>query len=138
MAESPTAAPRARKLVVVEDDADVREMELLLLAAEGYDVLGLPDGESAAETIERERADLVLLDLMMPRKDGEAVLAELASRPGTASIPVIVVSAYAGNAHTRHALEAWPQVKRIIEKPMEFTVLLDAIARVLASSTFGD
>jgi CheY-like chemotaxis protein len=76
MLEPSTAVPGRKKVVVVEDDPETRELELFLLGAEGYQVVGVPDGELAAETIAREAADLVILDLMLPGKDGIQVLAE--------------------------------------------------------------
>jgi CheY-like chemotaxis protein len=120
-----------RKLIVVEDDPDLREVELLLLNSMGYAVVGLADGEQAAETVQREAADLVLLDLMLPRKDGFTVLAELENQPMTAHTPVIVVSAYADRPGSREALGRSRQVKRIIDKPFGLGLLVDAIARTL-------
>src|SRR5262245_60834584 len=104
--------PAQKKLLVVEDDPDLREVEPLLLGSAGYHVVGLPDGETAADAIERERADLVVLDLMMPRKDGLSVLAELRTLPWGSTTPVIVVSAYAGRTGARDALRRSPQVRR--------------------------
>jgi CheY-like chemotaxis protein len=120
-----------RKLIIVEDDPDLREVELLLLNSMGYAVVGLADGEQAAETVQREGADLVLLDLMLPRKDGFTVLAELGNQPMTADTPVIVVSAYADRPGSREALGRSPQVKHIIDKPFGLGLLVDAIARIL-------
>src|SRR5262249_40172401 len=128
---SETASPGRRKLVVVEDDPETRELELFLLGSEGYQTLGLADGELAAETIKREHAEPVILELMLPRKDGLTVLAELARDSETATTPVIVVSAYAGGPARREALGKMPQVKRILDKPFEITELLEAIAREL-------
>jgi DNA-binding response OmpR family regulator len=120
-----------KKILVVEDDPDLREMEAILLEAEGYDVVALSDGVEAAETVEREKADLVLLDLMMPRKDGLAVLADLRARPRTNGTPVIVVSAYADQTGPHEALEQ-PRVKAIVGKPFEMGALLAIIARELS------
>src|SRR6185312_12535223 len=109
-----------------------RELELFLLGAEGYQVIGVPDGETAKETIKREAADLVILDLMLPGKDGVHVLAELAEDPATAAVPVIVVSAYVGHMGGRDALRRMAQVKLVLEKPFDITVLLDAVAHQIA------
>jgi CheY-like chemotaxis protein len=128
MAEPSAAVPGRKKLVVVEDDPETRELELFLLGAEGYQVVGVPDGETAAEIITREAPHLVILDLMLPGKDGVEVLAELAREPRTATIPVIVVSAYAGHRRAREALQRASQVKRILEKPFDIAELLEAVA----------
>lgn len=123
--------PGRKTLVVVEDDDETRELEVFLLGSEGYHVIGLPDGEGAAETIAREAADLVILDLMMPRKDGIAVLEELAGEPATAEIPVILVSAYVDRPAVLKALPRSSQVKQIFRKPFDITGLLDAVAQHL-------
>ncbi len=131
MLEPSAAVPGRNKVVVVEDDPETRELELFLLGAEGYRVVGVPDGEQAAEIIAREAADLVILDLMLPGKDGLQVLAELGRAPATAGIPVIVVSAYAGQVRGRAALQKISQVRRVLEKPFDIAELLDAIAHEL-------
>jgi DNA-binding response OmpR family regulator len=120
---SPGRDSAKKRVVVVEDDPELRDLETFLLAAEGYEVTGVADGETAAPTIKREKAELVLLDLMLPGKDGNAVLADLASDPETASTKVIVVSAFLSQLH------ATPQVRRILSKPFDVTDLLDAVAQ---------
>jgi two-component system sensor histidine kinase/response regulator len=134
MNETAAPVPGRKKLVVVEDDRETRELELFLLGSEDYQVLGLEDGETAAETVRRECADLVILDLMLPKKDGTQVLAELANEPTTANTPVIIVSAYVDRPATREALSESQQVKRIFEKPFDITELLGAVAHELAAT----
>jgi CheY-like chemotaxis protein len=116
-----------KKVVVVEDDPELRELETFLLDAEGYETIGVADGEHAASTVKREGADLVLLDLMLPRRDGNAVLLDLQSDPATAGAPVVVVSAYLGK------LRRTPQVKRVLAKPFDVNDLLDAVEGALAA-----
>jgi len=120
-ADDPVVAGR-RTIVVVEDDPEIRDLETFLLATEGYHVVGLADGEEVAATVKHVRADVVLLDLMLPRKNGNAVLQELQRDPATNRVPVIVVSAYTKQ------LRGTPQVKRVIAKPFDLTELLDAVA----------
>ena len=111
------------KIVVVEDDPELLDLETFLLGAEGYQVTGVPDGESAASTVKREGADLVLLDLMLPGKDGNAVLVDLQGDPTTARAKVIVISAFLNQ------LRATPQVRRVLSKPFDVTDLLEAVAQ---------
>lgn len=117
-----------KKVVVVEDDPELRDLETFLLGAEGYEVVGVADGVSAAAIIKRERADLILLDLMLPGKDGNTVLAELSDDPETRHAPVIVVSAFLAQ------LRVTPQVRRVLAKPFDVTDLLDAVAREIDRS----
>jgi two-component system alkaline phosphatase synthesis response regulator PhoP len=126
------AVPGRRKLVVVEDDAETRELELFLLGSEGYQVVGVGDGAHAAEAVKSAEADLVILDLMLPHKDGLTILAELAKDPATARTPVIVVSAYVDRAAgSRDRLQRSPQVRCVLKKPFDVTELLEAVAREL-------
>jgi CheY-like chemotaxis protein len=129
-----TTVPARQKLVVVEDDHETRELELFLLSSEGYQTIGVPDGEHAAEAIRDARADLVILDLMLPHKDGFEILRELQAEPLTANTPVIVVSAYVGLLAGREAeLARMPQVRRVLRKPFDVTELLDAIVHELGA-----
>jgi CheY-like chemotaxis protein len=128
------AAPGFRKIVVVEDDPETREIELFLLTAEGYEVVGVGEGDTAAETIKREAPALVVLDLMLPGKDGITVLKELAQDPATAATPVVVVSAYADHRSTKERLRGAKQVKRVLDKPFDVTLLLDAVAQEIEAS----
>jgi DNA-binding response OmpR family regulator len=121
MTDEATTVPGRRTIVVVEDDPEIRELESFLLGAEGYHVIGLPDGEGVAETVREAQADMVLLDLMLPKKNGNAVLAELTNDAATCNVPVIVVSAYT------KTLVPTGQVKQVIAKPFDVTDLLDAV-----------
>lgn len=124
------AIPGRKKLVVVEDEAEIRELEAFLLASEGYQVVALEDGENARDVVKTENADLVVLDLMLPRKDGFTVLDELAADPATKQTPVIVVSAFAQRVN-RQALRKIHQVRRILDKPFDIADLLEAVAAEL-------
>jgi CheY-like chemotaxis protein len=133
MTDTPTPIAGRKKLVVVEDDPETRDVEMFLLASEGYEVVGVADGERAAETIRDARADLVVLDLMLPKKDGLEVLAELTREPSTAHVPVMVVSAYVTRLGARDPLRHYRQVKRIFDKPFDITELLDAVEHELGA-----
>jgi signal transduction histidine kinase/CheY-like chemotaxis protein len=84
---------RQRSLLVVDDDEQVRDMVQQLLENEPYRLRTAVDGLDALQTIEKEKPDAILLDLLMPRLDGFGVLARLRENESTASIPVIVVTA---------------------------------------------
>ncbi len=129
MTDAQARPSRGRKtIVVVEDDDEMRDLETFLLSAEGYHVVGVADGASAVPAIKREGADLVLLDLVLPDRHGNEVLAELESDPATASVAVIVVTAY--SAHLRN-VRSTKQVRRTIAKPFDITDLLDAVDQAL-------
>jgi PAS domain S-box-containing protein len=95
-AQAETTASAARPRVLVADDnADMRDYVRRLLAGR-YTVRTVADGRAALASARAERPDLVLTDVMMPRLDGFGLLRELRADPQTATIPVIMLSARAG------------------------------------------
>ncbi len=79
------------KIVYVEDDKNIRELVLYTLRQSGYDAVGYPDGESFL--LSDDKPDLLLLDIMLPKKDGLGVLCEFRSHEKESHAPVIIVSA---------------------------------------------
>ncbi len=98
------AKSRAR-IIVADDNADMREYLRRLLASV-YDVTAVSDGAEALRIATREKPDLVLTDVMMPVLDGFGLLRELRAQPETASIPVLMLSARAGEESRVEGLEA--------------------------------
>jgi signal transduction histidine kinase/DNA-binding response OmpR family regulator len=93
----PGAASQSRgNILVVDDNADMRAYLRHLLEAAGFDVVLAADGRQAMEEIRAQPPDLVLTDIMMPNMDGGALLKALRSQETTRHIPVIVLSARAG------------------------------------------
>ncbi|MCA1840516.1 MAG: response regulator transcription factor [Actinomycetota bacterium] len=80
-------------VLVVEDDDSVRSLLVMLLRAEGYDASEAKDGSIALEVADQRRPDLVILDLMLPGVDGEAVVRGMWASPSLVDVPVVVVSA---------------------------------------------
>lgn len=83
--------PKPQKVLIVEDNSDVRRLYAIGLNQRGYEVKLAANGAEAVERIESERPDVILLDWLMPLMDGGEVLAKL-SENGKASIPIIVIS----------------------------------------------
>ena len=81
------------KIMVVEDDASLREIYSIRITAEGYDVVSAGDGEEALAMAVREKPDLILSDVMMPKISGFDMLDILRSTPETASIKVVMMTA---------------------------------------------
>jgi two-component system phosphate regulon response regulator PhoB len=80
-------------VLLAEDDPDIRHLVSAKLLRSGFDVIETADGAEALAAIRRRRPDLVLIDLRMPRLEGLEVLRELRADPGTARLPVIVLTA---------------------------------------------
>ncbi len=81
------------RVLVVEDEDNLRAVVGHILKADGWQVAEARDGVEALESIDRDAPDVILLDLNLPRRDGFQVLADLRSRPSTATIPIVVLSA---------------------------------------------
>ena len=81
------------KIMVVEDDASLREIYSIRITAEGYDVVSAGDGEEALAMAVREKPDLILSDVMMPKISGFDMMDILRSTPETAGIKVVMMTA---------------------------------------------
>lgn len=82
----------AKKILVVEDDKNIRDVVCYNLMAEGYEVVAAHDGEKALEAFEKENPDLVLLDIMMPKMDGFEVCRRIRK---VSQVPIIMQTARA-------------------------------------------
>ncbi len=99
------AAGKRPRVLLADDNRDMREYVQRLLGRR-YDVVAVSDGEEAFAGAVRNPPDLVLTDVMMPRMDGFALLRALRSHPATAAVPVIILSARAGEEAESAGLEA--------------------------------
>lgn len=81
------------KIMVVEDDSNLRDIYSIRITAEGYDVVSAGDGEEALAVAVREKPDLILSDVMMPKISGFDMLDILRSTPETADIKVVMMTA---------------------------------------------
>ncbi|MCX5755173.1 MAG: type II/IV secretion system protein [Gemmatimonadetes bacterium] len=91
--EGKSANGRLKKVLLVEDEDALRRVMKDLLEREGFTVFEAADGVIALDEIDRAGPDIVVLDLNLPRLDGYGVLSHLRSRPATANLPVIVLTA---------------------------------------------
>jgi PAS domain S-box-containing protein len=91
--------------LLADDNADMREYVRRLLLHQGYDVIAVPDGEAALAAAREHEPDLVVADVMMPRLDGFGLLRALRADPATSMLPVILLSARAGEESRVEGLE---------------------------------
>ncbi|UCG80527.1 MAG: response regulator [Desulfobacterales bacterium] len=82
----------SKKILIVEDEPDIIKFIRSILEENGYTCVGAKDGVEGLELLRKETPDLVLLDLMMPRKGGISVFKELRDDPSMSHIPVVVVT----------------------------------------------
>ena len=81
------------KILVIEDEPQMRKNILTILVMEGFDALGAENGRLGLEMIQTHQPDLILCDVMMPELDGYAVLKALRADPATAEIPFVFLTA---------------------------------------------
>lgn len=93
-----------KKILFVEDEAALQKAVGGALSDAGYEVISATNGDDGARLAASALPDLILLDLMLPQKDGFAVLADLKGNPATARIPVIIMSNLEGTGDVERAL----------------------------------
>jgi len=117
---------RARqRILIVEDDSDLRRMFRTALALSGFDVVEAPDGIDALLLIEDDPPDLVVLDLTLQRLDGISVQQELAARAVTRDIPIVVVTGSGADVRGDN-------VACLLRKPVWPDVLVQTVRDCLA------
>jgi CheY-like chemotaxis protein len=99
---------------VVDDDPQVVDLVCQLLEGEPYEIMAAADGQEALEVIGRRRPEAILLDLLMPRMDGFALIEQLQQDPQSRQIPVIVLTAKTLAAAEQALLEQ--SVRTVIQK----------------------
>jgi CheY-like chemotaxis protein len=117
-----------RRLLVVDDDATIREMLDMVLVSEGYEVITAAHGAAALTLVDQIRPDVILLDMKMPIMDGWEFLRQYRRRPG-AKVPIVVLTA--AQDDTRRAADVGAQA--YIAKPFAIDDLIRAVDRCLAT-----
>ena len=115
-------------VLIVEDDPDTRRMYRAALSLAAFDVVEAQDGLSALHILDQRRADIVILDLMLPTVDGLSVQQEIAAHAGTRDIPILIVT---GSTLPLDDVK----VPCIMRKPVSPDELVAAVRRCLASGT---
>ncbi len=117
-----------KRILLVDDDYEIVESLRVALESRGYSVLVARDGNQGLAMAERENPDLIILDMMMPKRSGFLVLEKLRrSRPDP--LPVIMITANEGSRHKAYA--EMLGVSDYIRKPFAMDRLLDSVERAL-------
>jgi two-component system KDP operon response regulator KdpE len=120
------------KIMVVDDDPDLRKALSLRLRANNFETLNVCDGYSAIAMAIKERPQLIILDLGLPAGDGFTVLKNLQQYPDLAGIPVIVLTARDPAGNEKHTLESGAMA--FFQKPADNEELLGVIRACLRSA----
>jgi len=121
-------------VLVVDDEPDIVETVALMLESKGCEVGRAYDGIEAEESIKARRPDLVVLDVMMPRKDGYVLCAELKADEGTRDIPVVLLTAVGDqvtSSRYTHAEGMSTEADDYIPKPIETEYLWSVVSGFL-------
>ena len=113
----------AHRVLVVDDDPDIRDLLVTALVDDGYEAESARNGRDALDVLDRFEADVVILDLMMPVMDGWTFAARMRERW---SIPIVVLSAANDIVRDAKRLGA----ADVVPKPFDLETLLPTIARV--------
>ena len=119
----------AQQILIVDDDPDIIESVRFPLERKGYEVLIARDGNQGIALAEKEEPDLVILDMMMPKRSGFLVLEKI-RRTHTAPIRIIMITANEGSRHKAYA--EMLGVDDYIRKPFAMDRLMESVERLLA------
>jgi DNA-binding response OmpR family regulator len=134
--ENCNAAPppvNRAKIMVVDDDPDLRQALSLRLRANNYDIVNVCDGYSAIAMAQKEKPHLIILDLGLPAGDGFAVLKNLQQYPALSMIPVIVLTARDPEANEKRTLQSGAVA--FFQKPADNQELLSVIRACLQTAS---
>jgi DNA-binding response OmpR family regulator len=123
------------KIMIVDDDPDLRQALRLRLRANQYDTVNAVDGYSAIAMAYKERPDLIILDLGLPAGDGFVVLERLQKDDKLSAIPVIVLTARDPQSSERRALRVGATA--FFQKPADNSELLEVIRATLSQAGKG-
>jgi CheY-like chemotaxis protein len=116
----------SKKVLIVEDEADIRKMMSIFLRINGYEVLEASDGYEAVEIAFERKPDLILMDLAMPVLDGVNSTRAIRQNEQLADVPIVCVTAY-GDFYNKKARAAG--CDDVLEKPVNFEKLDSLIQR---------
>lgn len=120
------------KILLVEDEVDLVELLQTRLGNNGYDVDAAYDGKQAVEKVRRNRPDIIILDIMLPKMNGYEVCDIIKKDANLKNIPIVVLSARVQDADKKKAFEAGADA--YITKPFDSADLMKAVENYLKKS----
>ena len=125
----------AGRVLVVDDNAVIRELITVNLELEGFEVVTAVDGQDAVDRVVEVAPDVVTLDVVMPRLDGFRTAERLRADPGTASLKIVMVTAAAQAADRRRGAEIG--VDAYLTKPFDPAELVQTVRRLAEEARAG-
>jgi DNA-binding response OmpR family regulator len=121
-------------VLIVDDDPDLVETVAMMLESKGFDVGKAYDGIEGEEAVKKRRPDVLVLDVMMPRKNGYQLCQELKGNKATSDIPIVLLTAVGEAVPTTtysHAEGMATEADDYIAKPVDAATLVEAVVRLL-------
>ena len=118
------------KILIAEDEPDIRELVSFMLKFAGYEVVAASNGEDAVRTASRERPDLVLMDVRMPRMTGYDACRMMKANPDLRDVPVVFLSAKGQDSEIQSGLEAGAEAYLL--KPFSPAELTNRVRGILS------
>ena len=128
-AEAPVGAAGGKRILLVDDDPEIVDSMRTVLESRGYEILVARDGNQGLAMAETDGPDLVVLDMMMPKRSGFLVLEKL-RRSNQSPVRVIMITANEGSRHKAYA--EMLGVDDYIRKPFAMDRLLESVDRLLS------
>lgn len=120
-----------KKILIVDDDPSIVELLKIVLEDYGFKTVSAYDGEEAIEKIKKERPDLVLLDIMLPTKDGYFVLDEIKKMPEFKILPIVIISAKIREVDISFGIQKG--ATDYFTKPLDIDKLISRVKELLQS-----
>ena len=124
-----------QKVLIVEDDPSFAEFLEVTVSAAGYETVTAHDGEKALRLFRSERPDLIFLDLLVPKRDGHSICAEIRSEESGKSVPIVVITGIYKKASYREAVRKEYDVTDYLHKPVRIIDLWDVLSKYLGDNT---
>lgn len=120
-----------KKVLIIDDEPNVRKVLSILFRSNGYEVVAADDGDVGLETAKKEKPDVIILDVVMPTLDGYSTCMLLKEDPEVQSIPVIMLTARDTNK-SKYASESFG-AQYYLSKPYESEELLGLVAKFVGT-----
>jgi len=122
------------RILIVDDDPDIVESVTMVLQKKNHEVIQAYGGVEGLEKAKKEKPDAIILDVMMPDKDGYAVCKELKADPGCKNIPILLLTAVVSKIPTTtftHRMGMETEADDYVDKPVEPGELVRLVERLL-------
>lgn len=125
-----------KTILVVDDEENIQTLLEDILKSEGYKVILSDGGEEAMDILRKDKVDLVILDMMMPKANGQELYTAMKVAFKQEGIeervpPGIILTAHPGSEKTQFLLMMESGIKKLVAKPFQISELLDAIKEVI-------